>query len=156
VEHRVQIYLLFFFLSPNSFCLTTVRCRGIVAFDHTQGHTTVGRTPLDEGLDRRRDRSDLWYVFSNRFLGNVSTLLMLMFTYVEIYSCAAKRITNMTLLTVLKPNMSLQKDSEVSFSKFLENYKKSSVFCQSRTRSGQNCWPNPLYMVPEACSHALL
>lgn len=53
---------------------------------------------------------------------------MLMFTYVEIYSCTAKRITNMTLLTVLKPNMSLQKDSEVSFSKFLENYKKSSFF----------------------------
>ena len=26
-----------------------VRCRGVIAFDHTQGHTTVGTTPLDEG-----------------------------------------------------------------------------------------------------------
>ena len=32
-----------------------VRCRGVIAFDHKQGHTTVGRTPLDEGSARRRD-----------------------------------------------------------------------------------------------------
>ena len=44
-----------FFLSPASFYLTMVRCRGVIAVDHTQGHTTVGRTPLDEGSARRRD-----------------------------------------------------------------------------------------------------
>ena len=44
----------FFFLSLTSFYLTMVRCRGVIAFDHTQWHTTVGRTPLDEGLARRR------------------------------------------------------------------------------------------------------
>ena len=32
-----------------------VRRRGVIAFDHTQGHTTVGRTPLDEGSARRTD-----------------------------------------------------------------------------------------------------
>jgi hypothetical protein len=44
-----------FFLSPTSFYLTMVRCRGVIAFDHTQWHATVGRTPLDEGSARRRD-----------------------------------------------------------------------------------------------------
>jgi hypothetical protein len=44
-----------FFLSPTSFCLTMVRSRGVTAFYHTQWHTTVGRTPLDEGSARRRD-----------------------------------------------------------------------------------------------------
>ena len=28
---------------------------GYFTFDHTQGHTTVGRTPLDERSARRRD-----------------------------------------------------------------------------------------------------
>jgi hypothetical protein len=42
----------FFFLSSMSFYLTMVRCRGVTAFDHTQGHTTVGRIPLDEGSAR--------------------------------------------------------------------------------------------------------
>ena len=32
-----------------------VRCREVIAFDHTQGHNTVGRTSLDEGSARRRD-----------------------------------------------------------------------------------------------------
>ena len=32
-----------------------VSCRGVIAFDHTQGPTTVGRTPLDEESARRRD-----------------------------------------------------------------------------------------------------
>ena len=32
-----------------------VRCRGVIAFDYTQWHTTVGRTPLDEASARRRD-----------------------------------------------------------------------------------------------------
>ena len=32
-----------------------VRCREVIAFDPTQGHTSVGRTPLDEGSARRRD-----------------------------------------------------------------------------------------------------
>jgi hypothetical protein len=27
----------------------------VTSFDHTQAHTTVGRTPLDEGSARRRD-----------------------------------------------------------------------------------------------------
>jgi hypothetical protein len=27
----------------------------VISFDHTQTHTTVGRTPLDEGSARRRD-----------------------------------------------------------------------------------------------------
>jgi hypothetical protein len=27
----------------------------VISLDHTQTHTTVGRTPLDEGSDRRRD-----------------------------------------------------------------------------------------------------
>jgi hypothetical protein len=32
------------------------RCRGfLIPLDHTQTHTTVGRTPLDEGSARRRD-----------------------------------------------------------------------------------------------------
>jgi hypothetical protein len=44
-----------FFLSLTSFYLAMVRCRRVIAFDHTQGHTTVGRTPLDEGSARRRD-----------------------------------------------------------------------------------------------------
>jgi hypothetical protein len=48
-------FFLSFFLSPTSFCLTTVRCRGVITHDHTGGHITVGRTPLDEGSARRRD-----------------------------------------------------------------------------------------------------
>jgi hypothetical protein len=32
-----------------------IRCRGVIAFDHIQGHTTVSRTPLDEGSARRRE-----------------------------------------------------------------------------------------------------
>jgi hypothetical protein len=35
---------------------THSRCRVcLFSFDHTQTHTTVGRTPLDEGSARRRD-----------------------------------------------------------------------------------------------------
>jgi hypothetical protein len=35
---------------------THSRCRGcLFSLDHTQTHTTVGRTPLDEGSARRRD-----------------------------------------------------------------------------------------------------
>jgi hypothetical protein len=51
----IQTFFLSFFLSPTSFYLTLVRCRGVIAFDHTQGHTTVGRTPLEDGSARRRD-----------------------------------------------------------------------------------------------------
>ena len=40
--------LILFFLSPTIFYLTMVRCRELFALDHTQGRTTVGRTPLDE------------------------------------------------------------------------------------------------------------
>jgi hypothetical protein len=42
--------------SPDLFYLLTVGRRGcLVSFDHTQTHTTVCRTPLDEGSARRRD-----------------------------------------------------------------------------------------------------
>jgi hypothetical protein len=35
---------------------THSRCRGcLLSFDHTQTHTTVGRSPMDEGSARRRD-----------------------------------------------------------------------------------------------------
>jgi hypothetical protein len=41
-----------------SLYLTMVRCRGVIALDHTQGHTTVGRTPLDEGSAPQRPLPD--------------------------------------------------------------------------------------------------
>jgi hypothetical protein len=38
------------------YLLVHSRCRGfVISFDRTQTHTTVGRTPLDEGSARRRD-----------------------------------------------------------------------------------------------------
>jgi hypothetical protein len=41
---------------PFLFLPTHSRCRGCLgSIDHTQTHTTVGRTPLDEGSARRRD-----------------------------------------------------------------------------------------------------
>jgi hypothetical protein len=45
------------FCSPSlSYLLVHSRCRGFLfSLDHTQTHTTVGRTPLDEGAARRRD-----------------------------------------------------------------------------------------------------
>ena len=43
-----------------------VRCRGVIALDHTQGHTTVGTTPLDEGSARRRDLYPTTYNTHNR------------------------------------------------------------------------------------------
>jgi hypothetical protein len=45
------------FRSPSLFYLLVhSRCRGcLFSLDHTQTHTTVGRTPLDEGSARRRD-----------------------------------------------------------------------------------------------------
>jgi hypothetical protein len=46
----------FFFLSPTSFYLTMVGVEGYFSLDHAQGHTTVGKTPLDEGSARRRDQ----------------------------------------------------------------------------------------------------
>jgi hypothetical protein len=48
---------LFSFRSPSLFYLLVhSRCRGFLfSLDHTQTHTTVGRTPLDEGSARRRD-----------------------------------------------------------------------------------------------------
>jgi hypothetical protein len=36
-----------------------VRCRGVTASDHTQGHTTVGRTPQDEETNLRYDQNFL-------------------------------------------------------------------------------------------------
>jgi hypothetical protein len=45
------------FRSPSLFYLLDhSRCRGFLfSLDHTQTHTTVGRTPLDEGSASRRD-----------------------------------------------------------------------------------------------------
>jgi hypothetical protein len=45
------------FRSPSLFYLLVhSRCPGyLFSLDHTQAHTTVGRTPLDEGSARRRD-----------------------------------------------------------------------------------------------------
>jgi hypothetical protein len=45
-------FLSFFSLSPTSFYLTMVGVEGFIALDRTKGHTTVGRTPLDEGSAR--------------------------------------------------------------------------------------------------------
>ena len=56
IQHlNILAVFLFFFLSPTSFYLTMVRWRGVIAFDHIQGHTIVGRTPLDEGSARGRE-----------------------------------------------------------------------------------------------------
>jgi hypothetical protein len=47
-----------FFVRSQSLPLlsTHSRCRGcLFSLDHTQTHTTVSRTPLDEGSSRRRD-----------------------------------------------------------------------------------------------------
>ena len=44
-----------FFLSPTCVYLTRLGVEGYYSFDHTQSHTTGGRTPLDEGSACRRD-----------------------------------------------------------------------------------------------------
>jgi hypothetical protein len=51
------IHIKLSFRSPSLFYLLVHnRCRGFLfSLDHTQTHTTVGRTPLDEGSARRRD-----------------------------------------------------------------------------------------------------
>jgi hypothetical protein len=45
------------FRSPSVlYLLVCSRCRGFLfSLDHTQAHTSVGRTPLDEGSARHRD-----------------------------------------------------------------------------------------------------
>jgi hypothetical protein len=45
------------FRIPSPFYLLVLsKCRGFsFSLDHTQTHTTVGKTPLDEGSARRRD-----------------------------------------------------------------------------------------------------
>jgi hypothetical protein len=43
------------FRSPYLFYLPTIRVEVFFSLDHTQAHTTVGGTPLDEGSARRRD-----------------------------------------------------------------------------------------------------
>ena len=53
--HKCPTDILLSFLVQPLFYPTMVRCRGVTAFDHTQGHTTIGRNPLDEGSARRRD-----------------------------------------------------------------------------------------------------
>src|SRR5215470_10652774 len=51
------IYTVVSFCSPSLFYLLVhSRCRGcLFSLDHTQTHTIVGRTPLDEGSARHRD-----------------------------------------------------------------------------------------------------
>jgi hypothetical protein len=53
----VTFVLFCFVVLPSSTCLFRV---GVESFDfsldHTQTHTTFGRTPLDEGLAHRRDQ----------------------------------------------------------------------------------------------------
>jgi hypothetical protein len=55
----VTLSLSFFFrfvVLPSSTYLFTVGVEGFLfSFDHTQTHTTVGRTSVDEGSARRRD-----------------------------------------------------------------------------------------------------
>jgi hypothetical protein len=71
VFNAVYITVLFFFtidwakphrrfVSQSLTLLPThSRCRGcLFSLDHTQTHTTVGRTPLDEGSARRRDNTN--------------------------------------------------------------------------------------------------
>jgi hypothetical protein len=54
--HSQQKYIfLSFILSPTSVYLTRLGVEGYYSSDHTQRHTTVGRTPLDEGSARRGD-----------------------------------------------------------------------------------------------------
>jgi hypothetical protein len=49
------IEALTYFLCPTSFYLTRLGVEGYYSYDHTQGHTTVARTLLDEGSARRRE-----------------------------------------------------------------------------------------------------
>jgi hypothetical protein len=56
-SHLNLLLIIDSFRNPSLFYLLVhSRCRGIlVSLAHTQTHTTVGRTPLDEGSSRRRD-----------------------------------------------------------------------------------------------------
>jgi hypothetical protein len=56
-QYHFSVIFLFLFRSPSLFYLPVhSRCRGcLYSLDHTQTHTTVGSTPLDEGSARRRD-----------------------------------------------------------------------------------------------------
>jgi hypothetical protein len=55
--NKNSVFLYSDYLSPSLFYLPVhSRCRGCLpSLDHTQTHTTVGKTPLDEGSARRRD-----------------------------------------------------------------------------------------------------
>jgi hypothetical protein len=55
--HNSVSFRFFSFRSPSLlYLLVHSRCRGcLLSLDHTQTHTTVVRTPLDEGSARRRD-----------------------------------------------------------------------------------------------------
>jgi hypothetical protein len=44
-----------FVVPPSPTYLFTVGVEGLFSLDHTQAHTTLGRTPLDEGSGRRKD-----------------------------------------------------------------------------------------------------
>jgi hypothetical protein len=54
---RTVLFRFISFRSPSLvYLLVHSRCRGFLfALDHPQAHTTVSRTPLDEGSARRRD-----------------------------------------------------------------------------------------------------
>jgi hypothetical protein len=72
--------------SRSSFCFAVLsifhllvhsRCRGVlISLDHTQVHTTVGRTPLDEGSARRSDlyvTTQTLYKTNNHAPGGIRT-----------------------------------------------------------------------------------
>jgi hypothetical protein len=54
IKHQVKLYNLFLFLWCNS-PMRTGTTSFLRFLDHTKWHTTVGRTPLDEGSARRLD-----------------------------------------------------------------------------------------------------
>jgi hypothetical protein len=56
ITMQSKIFSLHFVLLPSSTYLFTAGVEGFsFALDHTQTHTTLGRTPLHEGSARRRD-----------------------------------------------------------------------------------------------------
>jgi hypothetical protein len=57
LEKLMHPWTTLLFRSPSLFYLLVhSRCKGVLfSLDHTQAHTTIGTTPLDEGSARRRD-----------------------------------------------------------------------------------------------------
>jgi hypothetical protein len=51
----VCLFVCLFVVLPFPTHLFAVGVQGLFSFDHTEGHITLSRTPLDEGSARRRD-----------------------------------------------------------------------------------------------------